>query len=216
MKTLIALLACAFLTACGTSYQPVPETTKVATKIATARRSVQHAQDVTSEIEATARLTQGHATTTTGHIEAGLDAIVRHEYVAAAQELIAAKASNELVQMLLQQSLRDVISLRKSLETTEHDLGEAEQEITVLKADIEKMALQGAKDRAIVQEVNWGFRIGALLYFVKGVLKMGFIGGIVLVVLFIAALCVFGPAAVFSMKGLGGIFSWWRSRKSLT
>lgn len=212
---LLPLALCLLSVGCDTSYQPSPETTKIATKVATARRSVQHAQDVTANIEATAKLTQSHATTTAGHIEASLDAIAKHDYTTAAQELISAKASNELVQMMLQQSLRDVVSLRKSLGDTESDLADAQEEVGKLKGEIEKMALQGAKDRAVVQEVNWGFRIGALLYFVKGILKMGFIGSLILVGLFIVLLCIGGPAALFAMNSVRTILGWLRSRKSV-
>lgn len=200
----LTILACVLLAGCSTSYKTAPETTKVEVRVATAKRSTQEARQKAVDIQAATIDTQTASKTTAEHIEAALTAMGKSDYVTAAQELVLARASNELVQMILQQSLRNVVSLGKSLETTEHDLGESQEELQTVKKDIKKMAEAQAKAQAIVDEVNWGFRVGALLYFVKGLLAMGFWGIIILAVVLIVLLAIGGPCALFAMR----IISW--------
>lgn len=215
----LAICGCAILlSACsGTSYKIAPSTEKVATKLATAKRTVQHARERTTELEKRTTETRVHASSTTEHINAALAAIEKHEYTEAALHLIAAKASNALVESMLKQAQDDVTSVKGSLATTEGDLVEAELEVVKVKKEMAAVVLQAAKDRAIADEVNWGFRIGALFYFVKGILKLGFIGIIILVVvgggLAIAAMIFGGPFAGFVWRLFRGIWALLRNRK---
>lgn len=159
----------------STSYK----VSRATTKIATARRNIEHAKERTAELETVTKRTQSSATTTAEHIEAAIAANTAKDNVTVAQELIAAKASNALVMLMLEQSYRNIVSLQTSFNQTDSDLVAAEEEVKA-------MAIQGAKDRAIVEEVNWGFlgvHIGALFYFFKSVLRLGFWGIVVFIVL---------------------------------
>lgn len=208
LTSIAAVAACSiFLSACGTSYKIAPSTEKIAVKVAVAKREIQHAQKQADELAVKTKETLSGSATTAGHIDAALTAITAHDYVTAAQELIAAKASNELVQIILKQSLRDVQGFRDSLKHTEQDLSDAEEEIKTLKEDIKKEVLKGAANQAIVDEVNWGFRIGAIFYFVKGLLKIGFFGILILIALVIGIVAFGGLPALLAVRhGVSGVF----------
>lgn len=200
----------------GTSYKVAPSTAKVQTKIATAKRTVQHARQQTTDLGAAAKDTQAKATTTSEHIDASLKAITAKDYVTAAQELASAKASNEVVMSMLVQSYRNVVSLGKSLEQTDADLVAAEQEVQAVSKEFEKVVIQGASDRAIVEEVNWGFlgvHIGALFYFFKSVLRLGFIGVVVLIVLGVALLILGATVGGPFLKAIGWLWGLLRPKK---
>lgn len=213
MRRLACVILLFILPACETSYKVAPSTTKLTTKVATAHRSVQHSQEVTKQIEATSQVIVTNATTTEAHVSAALDAIGKHDYVTAAQELILGKASNALVMEMLRQSIRDVQSLKQSLEEAGNDLTAAEGEIEILNKKVDKVVEQGAKDRAIVDQVNWGFGLGAFIYGIKRILTFGFFGALILIVAVVVILCIGGPVAVFVMNGLRAGWSWVKTKK---
>lgn len=216
MKRHLTLLACITLfTACGTSYKAAPSATKVATKVATARRSVQHAQSVAKEIEATTAATKVQATSTTGHLDLALSALREKGYVTVEAELNMAKESNASLLALLEQSRRNAASLSESLKTAESDLSDSQTEIERLQKQINELAAQAAKDRAVVDQVNWGFGLGAFIYGTKRILTFGFFGVLALIVVFIVLICVGGPFAAFAWRSVANILSWLRSRKSV-
>lgn len=219
--TCAAILFVAVGCSSGPSFKVAPSTAKVQTKIATAKRSTQENIKRTVDLKADTTETASKANTTAEHIDAALHAIIVNDYTTAAQELSAGKASNALVMEMLQQSLRNITSLGTSLEQTDRDLVAAEQEAEHVNKAFEEVVLKGARAQAVVDEVNWGFlgvHIGALFYFFKSVIRLGFIGIIVLIVLGIAlavlAATVGGPF-IGAAKFVGGsISSWWNNRKT--
>lgn len=209
-----AIIICALLLgACGTSYKVAPTTAKVTTKLATAKRTVQHVKKQTAEIETRTQETKNEAAATGKHIDAALKAIGAGDYVTATQELILAKVSNDVVQMMLEQSYRNVKSLGESLQTTENDLTEAEAEVETVKREIEKMAIQGAKDRAIVEQGEWLFGFGYFIVGFKRLLCHALWGTLILVGIVIAMLAVGGPTALFAMRGIRWLSGLWKKRK---
>lgn len=187
MRALLCLCAVALLTGCGgTSWKVAPTTAKVATKLATARRTVQHQRETATTLETDTKRTQAEAGKSIIFIDAALNAILRRDYDDAVRQLTSARASVGLIKEQLDAALHNVDSLKTAIDTEDHDLVAAEEESKRVDTAIETMAIQGAKDRAIVEEVNWGFlgvHIGALFYFFKSLLRLGFIGIVVLVVL---------------------------------
>lgn len=202
MKQLLVVAFAVMLVGCETSYKVAPTAAKVQTKVATAKQATKEAQKRTVELEVSTRDTQKASVTTSEHIESALRAMGGSDYVTAAQELVLAKASNELVQSILNQSYRNIASLGESLRETESNLGDAEQEIVKLETKVAKVVEQGAKDRAVVEQVNWGFGLGAFIYGIKRILTFGFFGVLGLVVILIVLLAIGGPCAIFALKAI--------------
>lgn len=203
MKYLFLLL---LLVGCSTSYKVAPSTDKLAVKVAIAQRTAKEAVKRAAEIEADTARTHSENAKVAAHIDAALKAIGAADYVTAAQELVAAKASNEVVAAMLEQSLRNVKSLGESLRTVEGDLVSAQDEIGMLKQKVDKLAESQAKNQAIVDQVNWGFGLGAFIYGVKRILTFGFFGALALVAVAIALICIGGPAGGFVLRLVGGLF----------
>lgn len=199
MKRLAVASAILFF-GCGTVYKPVPTTEKVTNKLERATGSTHDAQTRASEIEEGTNRTKARTSDTSQHVDTALAAITAKSYIVAAQELALAKASNAVVQNMLDQSLRDIQSLRRSLGETERALGEAQGDVTELNKKIQAVAEQGAEDHAIVEEVNWGFRLGALIYFVKGLLAKGFFGVLILGAVLIAMMIIGGPMGILALR----------------
>lgn len=214
----LTIAACLLLTACGTSYQVAPSTAKVASKLATAKRTNQHAKEQAAGIEVDTKRTEAEAGKSIMFIDDALDAILKRDYDRAVKELTSARLSVGLMREQLQQSLRNQESLRTSFEQTDRDLVAGEQEVEAVNKAMEKVVIQGAKDRAIVEEVDWGFlgvHIGALFYFFKSVLRLGFIGVIFLIVLGVALLILgatFGGPFLKAIGWLWGLL--WRKKES--
>lgn len=181
IATLQLLVCCLLLTACGsTSYKVAPSTTKVATKVATAKRTAEEGEKKAVSLSTKTKTTQTHASNTTSRVDQALSAIERKDYIDAALQLIAAKVSNAIVEEMLRQALEDVESMRSSFKTVSTDLSEAGERIKELDDKIIKLAEAQAKAQAIVDQVNWGFGLGAIIYGVKRILTFGFWGAIIL------------------------------------
>lgn len=210
-------VVCALMMGCSaTSFKVAPTTTKVTTKVATARRSVQQSQSLTKDIKASNADATVKATTTGGHIDAAMAAILARNCDLALAELVAAKTSNAQLLMQLEAQLRNVVSLTTSQEQTDSDLVAAEQEVEHVNKAIEEVVVKGAAAQAIVDEVNWGFlgvHIGALFYFFKSVLRLGFIGIVVLVVLGILLLVLGATVGGPFLKAIAWLWNLWSNRK---
>jgi hypothetical protein len=201
-KLLLLFLLCS----CGTSYKVAPSTDKVAVKVAVATRAIHESVKRSAEVESNTQRTHVEAVTTAAHIDAALRAISASDYVTAAQELTAAKASNQLVQTMLDQSLRNLKSLGESLRTTEGDLVAAQADIAALKKEVDTLATREAKNQAIVDQVNWAFGIGSFIYGIKRILTFGFFGALALAAVGITLVCIGGPAGGFVLRMVGGLF----------
>lgn len=195
----LSLLCCALLcVGCSsTSYKVAPSTAKVATKLATARQSNHESQTRTTEVATATKTATVTATTTAGHIDAALSAILARNPDQAVQELIAAKTSNAVLLSILEATLRNVTSLQESQTKTDSELVAAETEAERVNKAIETMAVQGAKDRAIVEQGEWGFGLGYFIVGIKRILSHAFWGSLILigvvVVICVAAFFVGGP-----------------------
>lgn len=168
--------------------------------MSTARRSVQQAQDVTGRLEATTKATLSNSTATDGHLASALDAVTKHDDNVASQEIVLAQGSNRVVLQLLEQSLGDVTSLRGSLTQAETDLAGAQEDIRALTKEIAKVTEQGAKDRAIVDRVNWGFGLGAFIYGFQRILTFGFWGALIIGAILLVLMAIGGPFAAFAIN----------------
>lgn len=215
----IALLACLILAACSNeSFKMAPASNaKVKTKLAVAKRSNQESKARASEIETSTKLTEVQQTTTAGHIDAALTAILAHNPDQAVQELIAAKTSNAIAQSVLMGTLRNVVSLKASQEQTDSDVVAAEQHAEGVDKEFEKVVLTGAKNAEIVHQGEWAWGAGYFIVGIKRILEHAFWGSLILlgVVAVIAGVAFFvgGPMLKGVMWAGGSVLNWLKTRK---
>lgn len=217
MKHLV-LFACLLLGACGgTSYKVAPSNAKVATKLATARRSVQQSQSVTTKIQETTQRSDAEAGKSIVFIDAALDAILRRDYDGAVKELTNARASVVLLKEQLQETLRDTQSLKDSHAQTDSDLVAAEVHAEAVDRAIETVVLKGAKNESIVARGEWGFGTGYFIVGIQRILEHAFWGSLILigVAIVIVGLSIWvGGPMLKGVKWAGGsILNWWKTRK---
>ena len=198
-----AIVSCALLFGCGgPSYKIAPSTTRVTTPIATAKRSTQEAQERSAAIEQQTQRTHAAAETVGGNIDAALAALAAKDYIGAGKHLADAKAGNAVITAFLNQTLDDLRRMRIRFDQVATDLDTTANEFERYKGSVEKIVTEGAKNQAIVDEVNWGFGLGAFLYGIKRILTFGFFGVLGLAVAAVAMLAIGGPLAIWAMRGI--------------
>lgn len=231
MRVLLAAVCVVFLSACGTSYKVAP----------TNRKSDEHAAKVSQHISnadvraksnkkrvqsaaAKVVVSEKQAVKVVDDINAAIASLDLKDYPAVGHALIQAKIDAGILLGLYEALKDDLRIVEKDNDDLIIDLDLGNRENEKVKAEnkkfqdiVDQAAEREAKLQAIVDEVNWGFRVGSLFYFVKGILKIGFFGIIILVVvgagLAIAAMIFGGPFAGFIWRLFSGIWALIRNRK---
>lgn len=217
------------LSACGTSYKvaPTSQSDKHVAKVAehvskatlTAKANRERAKALDKSLKAGETATIGVITA----IDAAIRSLELKDYPAVGQHLIAAKMG---AGFLLTENIRlqgEVVRLVEENDSILMDLGAAYDQTAIalkesekFQKEVNKLATSQAKAQAIVDQVNWGFGLGAFIYGIKRILTFGFFGVLALIVVFIVLICIGGPFAAFAWRSVAKILSWLRSRKSVT
>lgn len=231
MRFLLAAVCVVLLSACGTSYKVAPTNRKAdqhAAKVSEhvsnaevrAKSNKKRVQSAATKVVASEK----QAVKVVDDINAAIASLELKDYPAVGRALIQAKIDAGILIGLYEGLKEDLRIVEKDNDDLIIDLALAKVENEKVKAanaefqlKVDQMAEREAKLQAIVDEVNWGFRIGAVIYFVKGILKLGFFAIIILVVvgagLAIAAVIFGGPFAGFVWRLFRGIGALLRNRK---
>lgn len=161
------------------------------------------------------------ATTVVTDIDAAIRNLDLKDYPKVGEALMRAKLGEGILLdqfNVMQSSMANLILGTDSM-LTELGLAYAENERVLLENKrlqdlIDPLARSQAKAQAIVDQVNWGFGLGAFIYGFKRILTFGFFGVLILVGVAIVLLIVGGAPAAFLLRESGMIFSWWKNRRS--
>lgn len=229
MRRAISLIACvAVFAGCSDSFVVAPSTRKSDEHAAKVGEHVSKAQvisksnrqrtvDVAKALESS-RVT---ATSVVSDIDAAIRSLDLKDYPKVGMALMRAKVGEGMLLeqvKVMQKSMENLVTGTDSM-LTELDLAYKENEQVLaenkrLQDQIDPLARSQAKAQAIVDQVNWGFGLGAFIYGFKRILTFGFWGALILVVIVIVLIAIGGPTSVFVLRELRLIFSWWKNRRA--
>lgn len=222
MKPMRILSICSFVllfSACGgTSYKVAPTNRKADQYAAKVSEHVSNAEvrakSNKKRVESAATkviASEKQAVKVVDDINAAIASLDLKDYPATGHALIQAKIDAGILLGLYGALKEDLRVVEADNDDLILDLAFAKQKnekVIEENAKFQNIVNEGAereaKLQAIVDEVNWGFRIGALFYFVKGILKLGFIGIIILGVVGIG-IAIFGGLP--ALRAVGGVIS---------
>lgn len=222
-----AILIAALVAGCSTSYKIAPSTQRSSEHAANVSEHVSKAQVITKSnrdrtVEIFTALNTSHVTATSvvTDLDAAIKSLQLKNYPKVAEALVRAKIGEG---MLLDQfkameaSTKNIIAGNDSL-LTELNAAYAETDATKaelrkLQDEIDPLARSQAKNQAIVDQVNWGFGLGAFIYGIKRILTFGFFGVLGLGAVAIVMLLIGGPAGALALRALQSFLGFIRKRK---
>lgn len=218
---------CLFLCACGTSYKVAPSAANISRPLAkvsenvsrasvSARANRERAKALSESLKAGHTATQGVITA----IDAAIRSLDLKDYPAVGRNLIEAKMgatfllteNSRLQGEVLRLSGENdtiLVELAGALESAE----KANKAVDQFQKEVNKLAESQAKNQAIVDQVNWGFGLGAFIYGIKRMLTFGFWGMLILAGAVIVCLVIGGPAAIYALKFLRWLWGLLTRRK---